>query len=148
MGANPVGALGLNIRAVERYGLPAYPRFQLILTLHNLTVRYGKRAKLSPDAADLIYEIAASASPHHPSVLASRAEYLLNSRRGNAEPLVERLKQNASLQEATWMLDAAVAARKGENQRVAASIRKALAILDARGRYAEQHFRNAFRSKP
>lgn len=117
----------------------------MILTLHNLVSRHD--VVLEDDAADRIFRIASSASPHHPAVLAARAEYLFNSRRDGMEPYLARLKDNASLQAATWLLDAAWSARNGDTPRAEASIRRALTTWDMNGRVQPDDVERVFQKR-
>jgi hypothetical protein len=104
-----------------------YARFQMILTTRHLLATHKERVQLSPAAADRIYAIARTSMPHHPVVLLSRGEYLLNSGRWKEpemDEIVGRLKTGARLQSATWLLDMFYALLLGDSDRANAALRE------------------------
>ena len=92
-------------------------RIQLLLSLTGLLATNDK-ARVQDDAADKAYRYAASASPHQPAVLISRAQYLINSGRwkGNDElaRIAEVLERSARKHHQAWMIVAYHYALKGE----------------------------------
>jgi hypothetical protein len=112
--ADPVRALQANLDAVNAFEYDAKPRRQLALTLATLEANSDVTLKLSPEAADQMYAITATAAPHTPAVLLTRFQHLLLSgrwkeRRAETDAIVEELKLNASLHPAVWLAVASYA---------------------------------------
>lgn len=81
---HPLAAFQANMAAHEAYPLDSVVRMQTLLSLGRVQ-DMGARVVLSHDAADRIYEIAASAQPHHALVRLLRVEYLLGAVRNANE---------------------------------------------------------------
>lgn len=105
-------------------------RMQYIMSLERL--RASDKVKVLPQAADLIYRIAKTASPMHQAVMVSRATYLLNTGRwkGNSEitELVNALRAKAKMYPETWMVLAYYNGRIGDQAAAAQSLVRGLQI--------------------
>lgn len=115
---NPLYAFKANMAAHDKYPLPYFTRFHMALSLANLTRR--QPVAIQDLAADRVYQISRSASPHSPAVLLARAEYLLAAGRDTGpeiDTLLQRLKRQARIQPGTWITEAVYAIRRGDTQR-------------------------------
>lgn len=91
--------------------------------------------RLTPEAADRIYEIARTAMPHQPGVALTRAEYFANTGRlKKAKALVTELKKRASLQANVWVLDMLIDLRMGDMESANRNLRHILTMKDDFGR--------------
>jgi hypothetical protein len=100
-------------------------RIQLLLSLGGLLASNDK-ARVQPDAADKAYRYAASASPHQPAVLISRAQYLINSGRwkenGELAHIAGVLERSARKHHQAWMIVAFHYALVGQNDKASAAL--------------------------
>jgi len=127
-----------NVKAVATWDWDGQTRKQLMLTLGRLMAKSGlctdskrKCVAVSPGAADKAYRIAATAAPHAPALLITRAEYLINSNRWR-EPematLMARVQQIAAAQPEMWMAETLYANLLGDAARMTEAIRRGLAL--------------------
>lgn len=104
-------------------------RIQLLLSLGGLLVT-NQNAKVTSDAADKAYRYAASASPHQPSVLIARAQYLINSGRweDGLKDIAETLGRSARKHPQSWIIIAYHEALSGRQDRAAQALAQGLAV--------------------
>lgn len=112
------GAFVASLAAVQKFEWDWLPRFQLALTLTSVAV-HDSKSVVEPRAADRIFEITRTASPHSPVSAYARVAYLeaagrLEERLDEVGKIVDGLKFNASLQPTTWTLEEWYAARIGD----------------------------------
>lgn len=127
---DPLQAFGAIKAAYETMPLDARIRMQFIMSLEQLRLR--EKTKIEPIAADLIYNIAKTASPMHQAVMSSRAMYLLNSGRwresGEIKVLVDAMRSKAKLYPETWMISAYYHGMSGNPAIAAQSLVKGLQV--------------------
>ena len=99
----------------------------MMLTLATLITQRRDKVDLGDKAADMVYRLAQTVGPNHPTTLLARLEYLANSGRWKNEiPEVEGiilvLKKYASRQASTWVADAHFASLQGDGNRAARAV--------------------------
>lgn len=132
MSVEPVLALAANEQAYVKWPFNPWIRLQGALSLRAVVVTHAGRVQLAPEAADRIYERAATAAPQHPGLLITRAEYLLTSGRWDDSDeiadILDTLHKVGSFYPQTWVLDAIYAASVGEDDRAFKAVKTALAL--------------------
>jgi hypothetical protein len=140
-GQDTLLAFRKNLAAYEIFPLDRYARMHLALTLAAVTADYKDRLKLSPEAADKVYDISRTAAGYMPAVLIARGQYLVNSQRYDEpelEAVLDRLKEySANIPEA-WLLDAWVGLIRRDIPRIQRSLDTMKDLTNTRAAHIEE----------
>jgi hypothetical protein len=112
----PHVAMASNFEAYRIFPFAALFRAQLPVTLTGLLSHFQSQASVTPEAADLAWEIGQTAGKDNPSVLIARAEYLINAKRWAEIDFLPI--RHASLLPEAQLLETAFAALMGDEGRL------------------------------
>lgn len=131
--SNPLVAFKANLHAYQIWPYPAHIRRQLSLSLASLAAHSKDKLQIDNAAADAIHGVSLTAAADMAAIKAARIQYLINSRRWEADPseverLLGTLRERAALQATTWIIEAEVAMRLGDARRMAAAINAGLRL--------------------
>ena len=116
----------------------------MILTLGALVKKYPGQIDIADEAADRIYEISQTASRYAVGTMIARAQYLINSRRFERDPveleaLLTDLKDNHSLHADVWVTDAFFAVLTENPGRFTQSFKRAYLLPGGPAMLADYH---------
>ncbi len=122
--ADPLRSFQANIRAHELYPYDGAVRLQIVLTLAQLVS--NRDVELEDLAADRLFAVSRSASPHNPAILLARAEYLTYADRNpeEAEAILADLRVRVSLSPEVWYVEMARALRLKDVPRAVSALRE------------------------
>lgn len=143
IGDNPKAGMLGNFYAYQSFDWSHHIRRQLATSLNVALANDGEAVRITPDAADKLFEVAFSASGRATAVEVGRIEYLIASDRwaDHAEEIEERLdwlKQRAASHHATWYVESWWAVTINDRARAEKSLSIAGSLPNASPAYREQ----------